>query len=95
MQIESEAKRKVELGKLGHIEKTIALDGRAVTPLDDEVSRTDANGKTSAVHFLSVQDLHASDIRADSVLSCSHAAYPHTVQLGEALAQELRKDFID
>ncbi len=92
-EIDQEARRNVELSKLGGVEKTFALDGRPAQDLQDGIDRTDPNGKTSAVHFLSFEGLTAASLSPASIISCSHPHYPHTVRLNEEILTELRKDF--
>jgi hypothetical protein len=91
-----------ELARLGGVESSIRIElgdsAIAARPLDDGVERTNDDGKTSAVHFLSF-DFSAGEIekfrdaQVPAVISISHSNYGHMAVIPEDTRQALAGDF--
>jgi hypothetical protein len=101
IEIEDPVRRATMLGKLGHIEDTIAfkVGGASVAaePEQDE-ERTTADGKTSSVHFLhfpfTAEQVAAFKAPgAEVILAIGHPEYRHMTALGEAMRTVLAGDF--
>lgn len=96
-EVNNEERRRELLSKLASVEHQIVLeDGKqkiAAKDLQSDIGeyKTDAQGKTSAVHFLSFEGLKARDLTSSSTIICTHPAYPHSVRIHEELLQELKK----
>ena len=101
IEIEEPVRRARMLGKLGHIEDTIAfrIDAMIVPAqpeLDEE--RTTADGKTSSVHFLHFpftreQIAAFKAPGAEAILAIGHPDYRHMTALSEAARAALAGDF--
>ena len=100
-EIDDEALRARELGKLGGVEQTVMLkvgdDTIAAAPTDD-IERTNASGKTSSVHFLRfvftpAQIAAIRDPETAVLLAIGHPAYPHMTILSESVRAVLAADF--
>lgn len=90
-----------ELGRLGGVEHTIAIEvgGESImaTP-EADVERTRKSGKTSSVHFLhfSFSDAQAGKFRdpaVDVLLRIGHEHYGHGAVIAPAVRAALAKDF--
>ncbi len=101
LQIEDAVRRHRELSRLGGIEHEVAvvIDGVAVKgEADDDLDRTNADGKASSVHFFifSLSDAQAAAMKAGTAevqLRISHPNYNHMAGLTAdqiaALAEDL------
>jgi len=100
-EIDEPARRARILGSLGGVEETIALTfaGHEVKAVSEEdVDRTTADGKTSAVHFLhfpfTAAQIEAFRKPSTQVLFVvAHANYQHMAVLPEATRESLSTDF--
>ncbi|MHA1113043.1 MAG: DUF3501 family protein [Alphaproteobacteria bacterium] len=100
-EIDDPGRRDALLRRLGGIEHrvTLAFDGETVRAVPEgDVERTDASGKTSAVHFLHFPFTPARIDKfrragADAVLGFDHAAYGHLAVIPEAVRAALAEDF--
>jgi hypothetical protein len=98
--IEDPARRDRELHQLTFIEKrvTLALDGVEISATaEEEVERTKADGKTSAIHFLhfSLTDAQAQAFKvtgARVVLGIGHENYAHMAVVPEIVRAALATD---
>jgi hypothetical protein len=101
IEIADEARRDRTLRRLGDIDRTISLsfDGETVPAVaDDDVERTDEDGRASSVHFLL---FHFSDQQvakfcrdnAEVTLRIEHDNYRHMAGLSEATRRSLCADF--
>jgi hypothetical protein len=100
-EISESTRRHAELSKLGGIENTIRLrfgdhDVEAIP--DDDTSRTNDAGKTSAVHFLNFpftpeQRTAFVAVDADVTLSFGHPGYRHSTVLSPQSYASLCRDF--
>jgi hypothetical protein len=101
LEIEDAGKRARVLATLGRIEDHVAIrigDERVVGLPDEDADRTNAAGKTSAVHFFHFPFTPAqiAAFRAPGtqiLLEIAHPDYGHIAILGEAMRAELAKDF--
>jgi hypothetical protein len=101
IEIDDERLRARTLAGLGGIEEMVALevDGEAIKARpENEVERTTAEGKTSAVHFLHfpftpAQIVHFGRPGTRAVFTIAHPAYAHMAVLPPATVAALRKDF--
>lgn len=101
IEIEDPVRRATMLGRLGHIEDTIAfrIGGQtapAVPEADEE--RTTPDGKTSSVHFLHfpfkpAQVAAFKAPNAEVVLAIGHPEYRHMAALPESVRAALAEDF--
>lgn len=101
IEIEDPVRRATMLGKLGHVEDTIAfqIGGQTVpaVPEADE-ERTTPDGKTSSVHFLhfpftAAQAAAFKAPNAEVVLAIGHPEYRHMAALPESVRAALAEDF--
>jgi hypothetical protein len=101
LEIEDADKRARVLATLGHIEDHVAIrigDERIMGIPEDDAERTNAAGKTSAVHFFHFP-FTAGQIAAfrtpgtQILLEIAHPNYGHIAILPEAMRAELAKDF--
>lgn len=99
-EIDDPKRREVVLSQLGHVEETISLrfgPYKIAARAEDDVERTNAEGKTSAVHFLHF-DMTAEQIAAfktpgtDVTLGFAHPDYGHIAILPEAVREALATD---
>jgi hypothetical protein len=101
IEIDDEARRDRVLGGLGHIDKTISINfaGESVMARPDEdVDRTDEDGKASSVHFLlfDFSDDQVALFRStedDVVISIGQENYRHMAVLPAAMREALAADF--
>lgn len=101
IEIADPTRRERELYRLGHIEDNVSLslDGEEIKgTLEGDQERTNAEGKTSSVHFLHFRFAPAQIAAfkkpgAKAILSLSHANYAHMAMIPEAVRAELAKDF--
>lgn len=100
-EIADPARRAVELGRLGGVEKMVTLRfaGHTVAARpEDDLERTNEAGKTSAVHFLHF-DFAPEQIAAfrlpgtEVILGIGHPHYGHMAVVPEAVRAELAGDF--
>lgn len=101
IEIDDERLRHRALSGLGGIEELTALelDGEAIRARpEDDVERTTAEGKTSAVHFLhfpftpaQIERFRRKAVRA--VFTIAHPAYAHMAVLPPAMMASLARDF--
>jgi hypothetical protein len=101
LEIEDADKRARVLATLGRIEDHVAIrigDDRIVGVADEDVERTNAAGKTSAVHFFHFP-FTAEQIAAfrtpgtQSLFEIAHPNYGHIAIMSDAMREELAKDF--
>ena len=100
IEIEDPVRRQRLLSKLGNIENNIILsfeDQRVVGQPHDDVERTNAEGKTSAVHFLTfnftkTQTQLFKDSKIEASLRIEHENYLHACVLLPKIKSELSKD---
>ncbi|NIA72181.1 DUF3501 family protein [Pelagibius litoralis] len=100
-EIDDALRRKTFLSKLGGIEETafFEIDGaRVIGKPEEDVDRTTADGKASAVQFIhfnfteaQVASFKTPDSRV--ILGFDHPAYGHMTILGEEVRAALAKDF--
>ncbi len=101
IEIDDEKLRARVLAGLGGVEEAIAIevDGEAIAARpEDDVERTTADGKTSAVHFLHfpftpAQIEHFRRPGARVVFTVSHPGYGHMAILPPAMIGALMRDF--
>lgn len=100
-EIEDETRRARELGRRGGVEHTVTLrigDHVVAAVPDNDVERTNAAGKTSAVHFFHFPftDQQIEEFRNDDtkvVLGFGHENYAHMAALPKAARAALAGDF--
>lgn len=100
-EIDDEERRSKLLAGLGGVEETVSLeiDGDTVVAVpEDDVDRTNAQGKASSIQFLhfNVTDAQAAKMAKPGtpvILSIGHDAYGHMVKLPEAVREALAADF--
>lgn len=100
LQIEDPVRRHRELSRLGGIEHEVALviNGEAVKgEADDDLDRTNADGKASSVHFFvfSLSDAQAAGLKdgsAEVQLRISHPNYNHMAGLTADQIASLAED---
>ncbi len=100
-EIDDEARRKVFLAKLGGVEQTIFIDldgDRIHAEPEQDVDRTRADGKASAVQFLhfAFTAAQVEKWRSGSgniMVRIDHPAYGHAAILDAAQRSELERDF--
>ena len=100
-EIEDETKRARELGRRGGVEHTVTLqigDHVVAAVPDNDVERTNAAGKTSAVHFFHFPftDQQVKEFQNDDtevVLGFGHENYAHMAALPKAVRAALSGDF--
>ena len=101
-EIPDETKRARILATLGRVEETVAISiagDRIMAVAEQDLDRTTADGKTSAVHFLhfpfSKSQIAAFRDEANEVLiRVDHAEYGHAAIVGLAVRNELAGDFV-
>lgn len=99
-EIDDEDRRAKVLRSLGGVEEHLYVqvgDVKAYARPEQDVERTTADGKTSAVHFLhfDLDDAAVADFASEDtqvLIGCDHANYAHMAALSEASRQELAKD---
>ena len=100
-EIDDEPLRKRVLGGLGGVEKTVFIkigDREINAVAEEDVDRTNAEGKASSVQFLHFPFTDA-DVEAfkredtEIVLGIRHENYPHMTLLQAATKAELQRDF--
>lgn len=99
-EIDDENRRAKVLRSLGGVEEHLYVqvgDIKAWARPEQDVERTTADGKTSAVHFLhfdledtALTDFTNPDTRV--LIGCDHANYAHMTALSSASRQELARD---
>ncbi len=100
-EIDDEARRDRILRTLGGVEHAVAIvvDGERIAGVpEDDVARTNAEGKASSVHFLHFPftDAQVDAFRkpgAKVSIAVEHANYGHAATLSEATRQALAEDF--
>lgn len=100
LQIEDAVRRQRELSRLGGIEHEVAvvIDGVAVKgEADDDLDRTNADGKASSVHFFifTLSDAQAAAMKAGTAevqLRISHPNYNHMAGLTADQIASLAED---
>ena len=100
-EIDDPARRAKILGSLGGVEETIAITfgGQEVKAVSEEdVDRTTADGKTSAVHFLhfpfTKTQIEAFRVPgALAIFTIGHPAYQHMAVLPESVREAVSQDF--
>ncbi len=100
-EIEDEARRAKILGALGGVEETVFLkigDDKIIAEAEQDVDRTNADGKASSVqflHFAFTPDQIAAFKDADTevILGIGHEAYPHMAMVSATSREELARDF--
>lgn len=100
-EISDEAKRRVVLGQLGDVEKTISISvggERVLAVAEEDLERTTEDGKTSSVHFLhfpftAAQIAAFRDGTSDVMLRIDHPNYGHAALISGAVRDELLGDF--
>lgn len=100
-EVDDEARRRTFLSKLGGVEETAFLrfDGEKVMgAAEDDVDRTTADGKASAVQFIhfpfsddQVKKFRAAD--TEIVIGFDHPQYGHMSVMPEAVRAALAEDF--
>lgn len=101
IEIDDEIRRRRVLATLGGIETAIAIDvdgERIRGEAEDDVERTQADGKTSSVHFLHFRFTPAQVERfrhpgTRAVLVVDHPHYAHMAVIPDAVRQTLAEDF--
>ena len=101
LEIEDGDQRARVLATLGRIEDHVAIrigDDRVKALADEDLERTNASGKTSAVHFFHFPFTAAqiAEFRAPGaqvMFEISHPNYGHLAILNEAMRAELAEDF--
>lgn len=102
-EIEDPKQRLNILRQLGHVEKAIRLHLKDHTILavpTDAEERTDAAGKTSAVHFLrfpftlTQKELVLQEPSPSLTLEISHPAYAYSAVMPPTLISEIKRDFV-
>jgi Protein of unknown function (DUF3501) len=99
-EIDDEARRKVFLNKLGGVEKTIFIDldgDRIHAEPENDVDRTSAGGKASAVQFLHFAFTDAQAVKwlsgeGTAMIRIDHTDYGHGAVIDEARRSELSQD---
>ena len=103
-EIDNKQKRSEVLGQLGGVEESIELQFlqnkiKATSAAGDEVERTTADGKTSAVHFLkfTLTEKEKNDFKNLSesnqvILAIGHQNYNHATFLSPVLTNALKED---
>ncbi|MEE8351012.1 MAG: DUF3501 family protein [Rhodospirillales bacterium] len=100
-EIEEPNRRETFLSGLGGVENTVSLTlgDETITALPEEdVDRTNADGKASSVQFLHFtftdeQIKKFRDPKTDVVLGIDHTAYGHMAKLAETIREALAQDF--
>ncbi len=100
-EIDDPTRRVKILGSLGGVEKTIAItfgDHAVKAVSEQDVDRTSADGKTSAVHFLhfpfTAEQIAAFRKRdAQAIFAIGHPAYQHMAVLPESVRDSVVQDF--
>ncbi len=100
-EIDDPARRATVLGGLGGIEETMFLrigDEEIMGQSEEDVDRTNAAGKASAVQFLHfpITDAQVEKFRqpsAEVIVGFKHPGYGHMVRIAEETRQMLAKDF--
>jgi hypothetical protein len=101
IEIEDPVRRAQTLAKLGRIEDSVAIrvaNKAAIAKPETDEERTNADGKTSAVHFLRFaldpkQIAAFKKPNAEIVLAVGHPEYRHLAVLSEAARLSLVEDF--
>eukprot|EP01027_Heterolobosea_sp_BB2_P014424 GEZU01020712.1.p1 GENE.GEZU01020712.1~~GEZU01020712.1.p1 ORF type:complete len:308 (-),score=61.05 GEZU01020712.1:83-1006(-) len=100
IEIDNPVKRKEVLHSIGYIENMISLEfgPHSITAVPLSENRTNEQGKTSSVHFLSfpfteeqIRDFSGNQHRV--TLKIGHEKYPHATMLSKELVENLKGDF--
>jgi hypothetical protein len=100
-EIDDEDRRRALLSKLGGIEQTIFIDldgERIAAEPEQDVDRTTADGKVSAVQFLHFAFTPAQKVKwlsgeGQAMLRIDHVNYGHAAMIDTARRTELARDF--
>jgi hypothetical protein len=100
-EIDEPARRAKILGSLGGVEETIALTfaGETVKAVSEQdIDRTTADGKTSAVHFLHFPFTEAQIAafrapRTQAIFTIGHPLYQHMAVLPDTVRETIAGDF--
>ena len=100
-EIDDERRRARVLGALGGVEETVFLkigNEKIFAEAEQDVDRTNADGKASSVQFLHFSFTAAQieafkDLATEVVLGIRHEAYPHMAAILAASRAELAHDF--
>lgn len=100
-EIDDPARRAKILGSLGGVEETIAItfgEEKVKAVAEEDVDRTTADGKTSAVHFLhfpftrtQIEIFRRAGTQA--IFTIGHPLYQHMAVLPEIVREEVARDF--
>jgi hypothetical protein len=101
VEIDDEARRDRVLSGLGHIDQTISINfagEKIMARADDDVERTDEDGKASSIHFLlfDFSDDQVDLFRQtedDIIISVGQENYRHMAALPSAMQAALAADF--
>lgn len=101
IEIEDERVRRQVLTTLGHIEETVSLrfgGFKVVGVPEDDVERTNEEGKTSSVHFLHFPFPDAAKAAfktagTEVIVGCGHAKYGHMSVMPDEMRAALAQDF--
>jgi len=101
LEIEDADQRARVLARLGGIEDHVAIrigGERVMAVAEDDVERTNAAGKTSAVHFFhfpftAAQIAAFRDPATELLMEIAHPNYGHIAIINEAMRAELARDF--
>lgn len=101
-EVENPVARDKLLRELGGVEDTLKLTLHAsnrtlssVVAADDGVTRTTADGKTSAVHFRKFAPISKTEWLTGGPIeiTCTHPRYYHSVRLTDDVVKEVANDF--
>jgi len=100
-EIDDPIRRKSVLTRLGGVEHTMSLQfaGETITAVpEQDVERTNAEGKASSVHFMHFpftreQIEKFRQPRTQVIVGIGHEGYAHMAVMAEVVRQELAKDF--
>ena len=101
IEIDNPERRRCVLAGLGGIEKclTLCVDGKIITGVaEEDIDRTTAEGKTSAVHFVHFPftDAQVDAFRSgkvDVILAITHDNYSHMAMISKTTQTALAEDF--
>jgi Protein of unknown function (DUF3501) len=101
IEIPDEAKRRAILANLGGIEEVISISvgaDRITATSEQDLDRTTASGKTSAVHFLhfafsAAQSEAFKDLTNEVMIRIDHPHYGHAAIVPKIVRAELSEDF--
>jgi hypothetical protein len=101
IEIDNPERRRCVLAELGGIEKclTLCVDGKIITGVaEEDIDRTTAEGKASAVHFVHFPftdtqvDVFRSG-KAEVILAITHDNYSHMAMISRTTRTALAEDF--